>query len=50
MFSHEATQLGKNIENNFENYKIREENKNIQIISKINDILFSEDDEDPLTP
>jgi len=49
MFSHEATQLGKNIENNFENYKIREENKNIQIISKINDILFSEDDEDPLT-
>ena len=49
MFSHEATQLGKNIENNFENYKTREENKNIQIISKINDILFSEDDEDPLT-
>ena len=49
MFSHEATQLGKNIENNFENYKTREENKNIQIISKINDILFSEDDEDLLT-
>ena len=49
MFSQEVTQLGKNIENNFENYKIREENKNTQIISKINDILFSEDDEDPLT-
>ena len=49
MFSQEATQLGKSIEKNMLNYKTREENKNIQMIAKINDILFSEDDEDPLT-
>ena len=49
MWSHEMTKLGNNIETNMFNYKTREQNKNIQLISKIKDILFSEDDEDPIT-
>jgi len=49
MWSHEMTKLGKSIQNNMINYKTREENKNIEKVSKIKEILFSEDDEDPLT-
>ena len=49
MWSHEMTKIGKSIELNMKNYEAREQNKNNQIISKIKDILFSEDDEDPLT-
>ena len=49
MWSHEMSKLGKSIENNMINYKTREENKNIEKVSKIKEILFSEDDEDPLT-
>ena len=40
MWSHEMTKLGNNIETNMFNYKTREQNKNIQLISKIKDILF----------
>jgi hypothetical protein len=49
MWSHEMTKIGKSIELNMKNYETREQNKNNQIINKIKDILFSEDDEDPLT-
>ena len=49
VWSHEMTKLGKNIQNNMSNYKSRECDKNVQIVEKIKNILFSEDDEDPLT-
>ena len=49
VWSHEIVKIGKNIENNMINYKSREIEKNKLIIEKIKDILFIEDDEDPLT-
>ena len=49
MWSHEITSVGKSIENNMDNYKTREINNNNQIVTKIKDLLFSEEDEDPIT-
>ena len=49
MWSHDITSVGKSIENNMDNYKTREINNNNQIVTKIKDLLFSEEDEDPIT-
>ena len=49
MWSYEMTKIGESIELNMKNYSTREQNKNAQIITKIKNILFSEDDEDPIT-
>ena len=49
VWSNDMTKLGKNIELNMINYSTREQDKNNQIVTKIKDILFAEDDEDPLT-
>ena len=49
LWSKEMTQLGKNIENNMIDYKTREENINSKKVNKINEILFSEDQEDQIT-
>ena len=49
MWSHDITLVGKRIENNMDNYKTREINNNNQIVTKIKDLLFSEEDEDPIT-
>jgi len=49
MWSYEMTKLGESIELNMKNYSTREQNKNAQIITKIKNILSSEDDEDPIT-
>ena len=49
MWSYEMTKIGESIELNMKNYSTREQNKNSQIITKIKNILSSEDDEDPIT-
>ena len=49
MWSYEMTKIGESIELNMKNYSTREQNKNAQIITKIKNILSSEDDEDPIT-
>ena len=49
MWSKEMTKLGKSIETNMIDYKIREEKINAKKINKIKEILFSEDEEDQIT-
>ena len=49
LWSENKTELGQSIESHMIEYKIREENKNKDILRKIREILFLCDDEDPIT-
>ena len=49
LWSEKMTEVGKEIEENMLDYKTREENKNRERIRKIKEILFLNDDEDPIT-
>ena len=49
LWSEKMVEIGKEIEDNMLDYKTREENKNRERIRKIKEILFLNDDEDPIT-
>ena len=49
LWSEQMTRLGRDIENNFLDYKTREESKNKDNVRRIKEILFLSDDEDPIT-
>ena len=49
LWSEQMTRLGRDIQNNFLDYKTREESKNKDNIRRIKEILFLSDDEDPIT-
>ena len=49
LWSESLTQIGKNIENNMLDYKRREENKDIERVKKLREILFLCEDQDPRT-
>ena len=49
LWSEQMTRLGRDMENNFLDYKTREESKNKDNVRRIKEILFLSDDEDPIT-